>query len=381
MRKLFIATMLIFLSISVFSQEIDIKDTFQFKVMVGNTEISNHYTKSNALQSFINTMKLYPGADVKIIGLGEINVDIPDDFFIGKTDTIYHTDTLYEPGTVDTINISTPTVEFKTIDANVIYVATLIDSSDNAAIYGILDDGSGGVIKLKDTLGLHVNSVIGKCNYKTFKMKLNVTEHSYGENSYVKNYELDQPFFHEVLYAERSQDSTQITTQTYFNQDWEFSKRGSNNREDLEASEWTAWGFQAGNPFPNIWRHSQTFKTKYFQTRARSKVTGEIHTCQVRINSMFKGTLKLTDLRIDLNNSGVARIRVTGNEVCEMNFFYAEVGTVGWKIVPPEISYDYASHGMDVPNIKHGTSYNLMARGRDINGLDIMIMMPNVLAP
>ena len=67
-------------------------------------------------------------------------------------------------------------------------------------------------------------------------------------------------------YVVRTQSETETYTQTYFNKDWLFYKKESNDINSM--GNWSAPVGNAGNPDPNVYRHSHTFTTKYWQIKA-----------------------------------------------------------------------------------------------------------------
>ena len=77
-------------------------------------------------------------------------------------------------------------------------------------------------------------------------------------------------------YAVRSQTATETATQTYFNKDWMFSYRQSNDVNDM--GEWIDYAGAAGTDEVPYFRHSFTFTSKYYQIKAREvgNLTNEI---------------------------------------------------------------------------------------------------------
>ena len=92
-----IITILIFLISFGSIAQIDIKDTFRYKVLVDEVEVSVHINKSNALETYLNQLHLNPSANVEIISTGKIYADVGNIFnAIKATDSI----TIFERDTI-----------------------------------------------------------------------------------------------------------------------------------------------------------------------------------------------------------------------------------------------------------------------------------------
>lgn len=355
--------------------QIDIKSTLGISIYKDGVLVSNHNDEANAVQSFLNLRREFPNAEIEGLARGKLWATMSDDFFSSLSDTIEVVETIFRH--------ELPTISELDTVMQITYLTSGLDSLNNHYIYGVTKTGKAISLKVKDTAGLHLKSLHDKPEYENFIMNVKFPRHTYSDRNYTfSDGELNEMFFHKVAHVERLKDSAQMTTQTYFNKVWWFSKKEANNMEDFKTAQWTPFGYNAGNPFPNIYRHTQSFKKKFNQIRAQDTLTGEIIELEMFANSELKGSLKLTNLRIDILSDGVTRrVRVTGNEPCQMRLYYKTLDQNGWTAIPPELSYNYSSHGMNAPGIVAGTTYNLMAVGRDINGLDIVLMALNVVAP
>ena len=356
--------------------QLDIKNTLGINVYMDGKFISSHINEANATEKILNLRRQFPLANIEGLASGRLWSEISDDYFSSLSDTITITESV--------LILETPEiVELDTI-MKITYLTSGIDSLNNHTIFGVTKNGKAISLKLQDTLGLSINSLHDKERFESFTMNVKLPRHIYTERNYTfSDGKLNEMFFHPLLYAVRSQDSLHTRTQTYFNKVWWFSKKEANNLEDFKTATWTDFGYNAGHPHPNSWRHTSTFKTKFWQIRAQDTITKEIIELGIKSNSLLKGTLRLTDLRIDRTNDGsMSRVRVTGNEPCMMKLYAKKSDSVGnFILVDNETSYDYSSHGMNTSWIVSGDSYNLMAVGRDINGLDVIIMAQNIVAP
>ena len=100
----------------------------------------------------------------------------------------------------------------------------------------------------------------------------------------------DQPSRY-VLDSVRSIDSTQVTRQFFFTKHWLFSKREHNNIDSLKVTEFTPFAYTPGTTVidgDTVRRHTQTFRTKYFQVRAKDTTYNVIDTLPIYGNPFMK---------------------------------------------------------------------------------------------
>ena len=114
----------------------------------------------------------------------------------------------------------------------------------------------------------------------------------YGPDEYLVNIEElpNQPTRY-VLDSVLSQDSLSIVRQYFFTKHWLFSKREHNNLDSLKVTQFTEFGFTPGYAIikgDSVRRHSQTFRKKYYQVRAKDTTFNTIDTLSIYGNPLMK---------------------------------------------------------------------------------------------